>query len=951
MLNDLIVESREHLEKIEPDLLELEEKGNNVSDELINRVFRAVHSIKGGFGFFGIDNIVNLSHAMENIMSRVRDKKLDVSGDVMDALLSGIDKLRTLLDDVANCEEISIEDEVEALTPFLGDVKITKKPKKNNVITSEQTETENEISKKHPDLNEEHYLNTVRNGKLLYQITINPVKDVYEKDQKLESFLVNWEHFGEIIDSNPKLDTIYKKKGKALHKKPFSLIYCTVLEADLISEAIEIGEEQIFSMDLSKYKEKVLALRKKEEEKQGKNKNTTLKNEKSAKKETKHETKIEDALRVKVSLLNNLMNFASELVLGRNQLTQTMSRKLSDSQRTEKAVKDIVEIHRKSIETIANKSHGTQLNIESELNHFESRLKDALGFQLSDLSGINSIVQNIDMVTTMLQESIMQTRMQPIAVVFSKFPRVIRDLAKKLGKEISLTQIGQEVELDKSIIELLSDPLIHLIRNCADHGIESIQDRENAGKDRKGEVILKAYQEGGKVIIDIKDDGAGIDPERIRQKALEKGVITIEQGEEMTVREIQMLIFAPGFSTVEKVSDVSGRGVGMDVVKTNIEKLGGTIDIDSEPGSGTKISLKLPLTLAIIPSLIVTAEHRRFAVPQVGLEEVVRIRAKDVTSKIESVHNSEVLRLRGKLLPLVRLGDVLGLQPTFKHPVTGEILPDKRRRLSDRRGIPLNGEEEEEEISVPIPQDIQDKRTGKVDRRVNVQNAVKVLVLRLDSRLYGLIVEDVQDSEEIVVKPLPEYLKASQAYAGVTIMGDGRVAMILDPNGVAEMAELRFDVLENDIEAEKKRVEKEDNAKLENMLIFSIGGPELLAIDLSKVSRIEKRKSIEIEHVGSKEFLKYEESSMRIFRIENYLPITPPPEEIDNMFIIVPKNAKYPLGLITSRVDDTVETELKIDTRSVHGVGVKGSAIINKKMTIVLDVDSFLDTVETEFDQ
>lgn len=951
LLNELIVESREHLENIEPDLLELEQKAGNVSDDLINRVFRAVHSIKGGFGFFGIKNIVDLAHVMENVMSNIRDKNLTVNPEVIDALLAGIDKLRTLLDDVNNSDSIPIEEEVKNLNPFLiGGTSTEKKNSPSPEVKdmnkdSESYQTQKLVNQYHPDLNKEHYITAVKNGTFIYQVTLDHKRDLLDKKISFSDLFKSWEKFGDILESNPPREKLETRKSKTPIKKDISVICMSVLEPDLISEAIAVAEEQILTVDLSYYHDKLIA---EQEELEKKEQTATV--AKGVTAETKHEARIEEALRVKVSLLNNLMNFAGELVLARNQLIQSMSNKISDNPVVEKVIKVFMDMVKQSFSKFENLSQGSkqqlQNTIDAELSQLTKKLRDAFNLQMSDMQGISGIVQNINMVTTMLQESIMQTRMQPISVVFSKFPRVIRDLAKKLGKEISLTQIGQEVELDKSIIELLSDPLTHLVRNCADHGIETPDTRLAANKSAKGEVILRAFQEGGKVIIDIIDDGAGINTEAVKAKALEKGVITQEIADKLSLKEIQMLIFAPGFSTAKVVSDVSGRGVGMDVVKTNIERLGGTIEVDSEEGKGTTISLKLPLTLAIIPSLIIKASDRRFAVPQVGLEEVVRIRAKDITKMVERVHNAEVLRLRGKLLPLVRLSTVLGLEPAFIHPKTGTKEKDRRERWSDRRGKQIEETDLENQTDTN-----QNKRTGKKDRRENIKNAVKVVVLKSDNKHYGLIVDDVLDSEEIVVKPLPDYLKTVACYAGVTIMGDGKVAMILDTNGVADMAELRFDELESEISAEKSKAEREKKVQKENMLIFSIGGPELFAIDLGRVSRIEKRKIDEIELIGNKEFLKYDNSSLRLFRLENYLPIQPPSDSSENMFIIVPKNAKYPLGIVTSLVEDTVETELNIDKDSVKGVGVQGSAIINKKMTVILDVPTFLETVETEFEQ
>ncbi|MBD3419187.1 MAG: hypothetical protein GF398_03615 [Chitinivibrionales bacterium] len=928
MLNDLIVESREHLENIEPDLLELEQKGNDVPDDLINRLFRAVHSIKGGFGFFGLKQIVSLSHVMENVMSRIRDKELAVTSEMTDCFFQGVDKLRAMLDDVNNSDSIDINEELRLLEPFLSE-KVRSDTRRE--ANGSRDDSVQEIKLRHPSFNEVHIKDAVKEGKLIYQVSLNPDVDLARQKLTYDLLFERWEKFGNIIDTDPKREQL---TGEPSPQSEASILIASVLEPDLISEALGVPDERIYTLDLEEQKRKYLRQQEAQEAKSASSRDT-------ARQESKHETRIEEALRVKVSLLNNLMNYASELVLARNQLMQMLSRKIGDSSEAEKVVRLTLETIRAALNRLmeSKQNFGNDKQaVETELGQIEKSLREALGFEISDIQGINGIVQNIDMVTSVLQEGIMQTRMQPISVVFSKFPRVIRDLAKKLNKEMSLTQIGQEVELDKSIIELLSDPLTHLVRNCADHGIELPAERRAAGKEAAGEVILRAYQEGGKVIIEIGDDGAGIDHEKVKSKAVEKGIVTPEQAADMNSRESQMLIFAPGFSTATTVSDVSGRGVGMDVVKTNIERLGGTVEVDSQLGAGTKITLKLPLTLAIIPSLIVKSENRRFAVPQVGLEEVVRIRAKDVTRQIECIHNSEVLRLRGKLLPLVRLAQTLGMSPSFEHPETGDMLPDHRRRWSDRRGKPGD-----DGASPPAEPEIEERRTGKGDRRQSVGNAVKIVVLRMERHLYGLVVDDVLDSEEIVVKALPETLKASQCFAGSTIMGDGRVAMILDPNGIAAMADLKFEDLEKDITAEKKKAENEANQQMQDMLLFTIGGKEHLAMSLAEVARIEKRKTHEIEAVGDKEFLKYDDSTLRIIRLEHFMPISASMEQADTTFVIVPRSATGQIGLIAHKVEDTVQTALELDINSIHGTGVKGSTIINKNLTVVLDIPAIVE--------
>jgi len=394
------------------------------------------------------------------------------------------------------------------------------------------------------------------------------------------------------------------------------------------------------------------------------------------------ETAAADTIRVGVNLLDKLMTLVGELVLGRNQLLQ-----------------------------LANTS------------------RDA---------GLQAVSQRMNLIATELQEEVMKTRMQPIGNIWSQFPRTVRDVALGCGKQVNIEMEGKETELDKTIIEAIKDPLTHLVRNSVDHGIELPEDRVKAGKNPAGRLILRAFHEGGQVIIEISDDGAGLNIERIRQKAVERGLITPEQAQRMPDREIFNLIFLPGFSTAAKITNVSGRGVGMDVVKTNVEKIGGTVDLQSTLGRGTTVRVKIPLTLAIIPALMISCGGNRYAIPQVSLLELVRLEDAEAVTGIELVHGVPVHRLRGRLLPIVYL----------------------RREL----------------------------QVDRTDAAKTEGDAINIVVLQADGRQFGLVVDAINDTEEIVVKPLRKQLKNLKTFAGASIMGDGKVALILDVVGLAQRA-------------------------------------------------------------------------------------------------------------------------------------------------------------------
>jgi two-component system chemotaxis sensor kinase CheA len=544
------------------------------------------------------------------------------------------------------------------------------------------------------------------------------------------------------------------------------------------------------------------------------------------------------------------------------------------------------------------------------------------------IPGLSAILQNIDRLTSGMQEKIMQTRMQPIANVFNKFPRIIRDLSKSLGKEIDLQLEGTEVELDKSVLEALTDPLTHLVRNSADHGLEEPETREKNHKSRIGLIKLNAYQEGGYVNIEVIDDGSGIDSDKVVEKAVDKGIITREAVARMSEQEILKLIFKPGFSTADKISDISGRGVGMDVVRTNIEKLGGSIEIFSKKGNGTTIRLLLPLTLAIIQTLIVGVEGHKFALPQANLKEIVRIKEKDKNRHIEHLHDSEVFRLRGKLLPIVHLADILGIRKTYIDEKDGETRLDRRNSFSDAR-LSTN------------------ELAGIENRRKNQEEITRVLVLQVGHRSFGLVVDFIYSSEETLVKQLPIYFKNCDCYSGVTIMGDGKTAMILDVEGLIRISNLQF---VEDIE-EKNTIKKNGNdnhTEVQNILLFKCSGSEVFAMDLSMVSRVEEIRSKDIERIGNNEYIKFRGDSMRVIRPEDFLPVSRETSSTDVKHVLIPKFVKNPIGIIVEKIIDNVNARIVLNTENIKVNGLLGSTIYEDKIILILNLYELLQLADPQ---
>lgn len=545
------------------------------------------------------------------------------------------------------------------------------------------------------------------------------------------------------------------------------------------------------------------------------------------------------SVRVNVDLLEDMMTMVSELVLTRNQLMQIV------------------------------------------------REQDDSKFKVP--------LQRLNLVTTELQEGVMKTRMQPIGNAWQKLPRIVRDLSHELGKKIELQMVGADTELDRQVLELIKDPLTHMIRNSADHGLEQPKKRKDAGKNEIGAIKLNAYHEGGHVIIQISDDGAGLNIERIKQKAVSSGLATEAELEEMNELQIGNFIFKAGFSTAEKITSVSGRGVGMDVVRTNIEKIGGTVDVRSTEGRGSVFTVKIPLTLAIVSALIVEANGERFAIPQISVIELVRA-SNNSEHKIELIKASPVLRLREQLLPLVYLRDVLRMDR--KAPT---IIPNSSREE------PLVGQRAKEDF---------------------------VVVTQVGGFRFGIVVDRVFDTEEIVVKPVAPILRHISVFSGNTILGDGSVIMILDPNGIANMyGNIKVD--QEETKAEVVAVDAGDQNI--SLLIFKAGGNTPKAVPLSLVARLEEIDSASIESSNGRDVLQYRGQLMPLVRMSDSYPLRTEGRQP----ILVFADETRTMGLAVDEIVDIVEDVLKIQL-GTETAGLVGTAVIAGAATEVIDVSHFL---------
>ncbi len=642
IMEDFLIEAFEMNEQLDQDLVELEHSPEDL--DLLNRIFRVAHTIKGSSSFLNLNILTHLTHNMEDVLNRARKGEIKITPDIMDVVLRSIDLMKTLLvtirdtgSDTNNGKENEIEEAIKQLQAITS----------QNLEGAKETSGAKETPQK--EVKEENKENKAKAPTAENPASDNPLADEPDLDY-----------------ANMSTEEVEAEIERLLNKRQ---------EADKERRA---QKKQEAKQEVTPTKEapKTETPRAPKTETKAKAKADTEENKAPS-------IGVEQTVRVDVRRLDHLMNLIGELVLGKNRLIRIYS--------------DVEERY------------------------------DGEKF----LEELNQVVSSISAVTTDLQLAVMKTRMQPVGKVFNKFPRMVRDLSRELGKSIELIIEGEETELDKSIVEEIGDPLIHIIRNSCDHGIEPLEERRRLNKPETGKVQLSAYNEGNHIVIKISDDGKGLDPVMLKEKAIEKGVISERDAEGMSDREAFNLIFKPGFSTAKVVSNVSGRGVGMDVVKTNIEKLNGIIEIDSEVGVGTTQKLKIPLTLAIIQALLVGVQEEYYAIPLSSVLETVRISQ----DEIYTVDGKSVLRLRDEVLSLVRLSDIF-----------------------------------------------------KVDAILESNSDVYVVIIGLADQKIGVIVDYLIGQEEVVIKSLGYYLKNTRGIAGATVRGDGKITLIVDVGAMMDMA-------------------------------------------------------------------------------------------------------------------------------------------------------------------
>jgi two-component system chemotaxis sensor kinase CheA len=983
LMSAFVDEAVEHLSSIENDLLTIEKAGNAVDQVLVNRLFRAAHSIKGGAGFVGLANVKDLSHKMETILGLIRSGNLFPNSEIITVLLTASETLKQLTGNIAESDATDITASLNALDSIIQNppdppqtlqtvafqmppaAQIPEQPQSSLLESAPKPSLVSDI---YADMqvSQEIVLKARKEGKHVYLLRVDTSQDGLFCGKSTVDIIDELKTYGTVLScrngENPddSSDGTFRAEAAVVQ-----IVFACILNPEDMALLLEIDKAHLTLIDDASnsirlqespvIQPPVLASPSRsaapaeqshgDADKQAYPEIVPATDIRSSiavvptshpdilfpsKSEKSHPADSPPtSIRVNVRILDALMDLASELVLSRNQLIKSIT--MDDHRQTE------------------------------------------------------NIAKRVDHITSDLQRVIMLTRMQPVGNLFNKFPLVVRNLSRESGKDIAFDIEGVDVELDRSLLEAMSDPLTHLIRNAVGHGIETSDVRKSLGKPGIGKITIKATNEAGQVVIEVVDDGAGIDPNRVASKAASRGFVTEEQIRVMTDKDRLNLIFLPGFSTSERVSELSGRGVGMDVVKTNLDALGGLVDIDSTSGRGTRIRIRLPLTLAIIPSQIVSTGNERFAIPQINLEELLRIPAAKVKERVELVGNAEVVRLRGKLLPLVRVTDILGIPRTYIDQKTGLRFQDRRMAVADRRSrkTPLiaddfvAGDDADKtirtEVRPPDPPRSESNETtpcsnipeqfppifrSGADRRYRAVSALHIAVVSTGHMKYGLIVDAFHDAEEIVVKPLGRHLKACRGYAGATIMGDGSVALILDVNDLAEMAGLfPIDGAQRAGEVARETAPViQMSADPLNLLIFRNAPDEQYAIPMNQVLRIERIHRHDILSLGGVRTIQYRGGSLRVFSIDEIARVTPL-ADCEHLLVIVFMIAGRELGVLATGPVDSVITDVSIDGDALKQPGIMGSVVLGDATTLLVDVleiartfypDWFRDTFRTE---
>jgi len=853
IVREFLVESYENLDQLDRDLVALEQEPD--AHPLLQSIFRTIHTIKGTSGFLAFGKLEVLTHAGEGLLARLRDGGLRLTQERTTGLLELVDAVRSIL---ASIETTGVENDRDytALVARLTALQ-TSAPETelagSAAAKGASTATRSRSTKARSDATASSTpASSTRAPSPEAAAAAGPAKSSARPrrrstDRQPAQLAADGANeatekaAGQVARHDIKAARAARKASTVAPAAAAIPPANVPLLGELLQQQADINPEDVAVAMLEQQlgDERPLGeILVDHGQATPDQVREALALQAAAQSDARVGGSVSDStLRVDVNLLDTLMRLVGELVLTRNQIVATAAARAD--------------------------------------------------------TGMQRSSQRLNLLVSELQAGVMKTRMQPIDTVWNKLPRLVRDVSVACRREVRLVLEGRDTELDKTILEAIKDPLTHVVRNAIDHGIESPALRVAAGKPAEGTLTMRAFHEGGQVNIEISDDGAGIDPARIATKAIERGLATVEQLRAMPPREIINLIFVPGFSTATKVTNMSGRGVGMDVVRTNVEKIGGTVDISSEPGLGTTLKIKIPLTLAIIPALTVECAGERYAVPQVSLDELLCLEGEQARAGVEYLSGTPVFRLRGTLIPLVWLDHVLDL------------------------------------TDAP-----------------HVDESVYILVLQADGRRFGLVVDRVLNTEEIVVKPLSRQLKGIGTYAGATILGDGRVALILDVRALARRAHV---VRESDsaMERERQLMDAPVIEGPEPLLVVAVGDRRL-GVPLSMVTRLEEISLDRVEHVGQREVVQYRGQLLPLGRLATMLGEQAVADTGSQLKVIVYTQGRRSVGLVVDAVVD-IATEAPASRGDVEAFGVSGVVVVQDLVTELLDMEQAITATDPRF--
>ena len=984
-LDDFEAEAKTHVDTIESAFL----AANSLADDpkMINSIFRTAHSLKGTAGFFSLHKIVAVAHELESVLSQIRDGHRQISDELVDIVLQSVDCLKDLIDNLQNDDGIVTDGIIASLKKYSTPSAPVKKEEVTIPFDLNCADTEKALK------------NSLRHGHKIYYVCIGFNRSLVKYYKHPKGLIDSIMSVGAIVEALVSGQDASGSGGYGRRSSDVSgdgagganggagegagggagdagegggvggsgacgangdasdraggggvggdssgngnnagsgkvgvslkghdadmtagivdaltgrdtstleLLVTSVLEFELFSIATEIDKKHIHHLPGGTLfhteggSGSALALKPSE----GSGSTGEIAGESSGARagESAGKSVSDSSISVRGGAIGSAATAAEPLEAGAVQsATQSTAFALPYEKKT--ATHDSSYFIRLDISVI-----NSLLDLANEMILTRNHLVSTMANHKKEIAGIAPVLYDISRLTSEIQERVMLTRMQPISVVFSKFPRIIRDTAKLLGKDIAVEIIRDDVTLDKYLLESLTDPITQLVKNSADHGLESAEVRAAAGKPPKGIITLDAYMRDGSAIIEVADDGAGIDKEALKRRALEQGISTAEQLAVMPDNDVFSLMFEQGFSTAKQVTNLSGRGVGMDIVKTNIANLGGSIEIESEIGKGSTMRLKMPLTLSVIRTLIVTIDAITYAVPELNVERIVRISGDSASKRIEKINTSLILSLNGRIIPIVTMGEI-----SAKAKGTAAISAYEALEVRRQAGI------------------------------------VKCLVLRANNKNFALLIDDALETEQILVKPLPVFLKNCPCYTNVTVLGNGKAVPILNAEGI--MRFMGVESIERDALAQlapEQETGTGDNGPEtgeKQILVFVCSGPEYFAIETKDISRIEVIDPGNIQDIGSARYINIAGVTVQVIRPEDYSPVSKSDYDEEKLYILTLKKCAAPIGLLVRRVLDKVEDVFTLSDSQLHSEFVSGTCAFNEKILIFLNLTAITGAV------